>query len=143
MSSLQEEVDRAALTMARTLGAGRLLQSDTSQGVQLTLVRQEGGQAHSFQGQGASLSLSLEEEEEGEEEDRLIVFKSYRDLGCILNRQESCSSPPRLGEGRRVNSRVVGADMYLGRGARKVSGGQRCRVEIARIEESSDCDCGT
>jgi hypothetical protein len=112
----QEEVDRAARTMGEHLAPDSPgLKSDGAGGVALELVVVgEGEQEHHFTGEGAKLSLHLQPEEEGEHQ--LIVFKSYRDLGCILNRQPDCTLPP-AGEGHRVNSRVVGADLYRGAAA--------------------------
>merc|ERR1719228_2927143 len=87
------------------------LSSEGAGGLQLELLLISGEEKHSFTGEGAQLILTHEQKEK---EEKLIVFKSYRDLGCILNRQASCSDPPAVGEGRRVNSRVVGANLYLG-----------------------------
>ena len=121
----QEEVDRAARTMGEHLDPeATKLSSGGAGGLQLELVlirEEEKEEEHRFTGEGAQLILTHEQKEEKQE--KLIVFKSYRDLGCILNRQASCSDPPMVGEGRRVNSRVVGADMYLGEARKEVTHG--------------------
>lgn len=122
VSKWQEEVDRAARTMGSHLKPGTSsLRSEGEGGVQLELVvATEEEQEHRWSGEGADLSISLEQQSS---QSKLLVFKSYRDLGCILNRQLSCSSPPVLGESRRVNSRVVGADLYLGQASTEVRQG--------------------
>lgn len=120
----QEQVDRAARTMGENLDPeATKLSSEGAGGLQLELVlisEEEQEEEHSFTGEGAQLVLTHEQKEKQE---KLIVFKSYRDLGCILNRQASCTDPPMVGEGRRVNSRVVGADMYLGEARKEVTHG--------------------
>ena len=120
----QEQVDRAARTMGEHLDPDATkLSSEGAGGLQLELVlirEEEKEEKHSFTGEGAQLTLT---HEQNEKQEKLIVFKSYRDLGCILNRQASCSDPPMVGEGRRVNSRVVGADMYLGEARKEVTHG--------------------
>ena len=145
----QEEVDLAARTMVQHLGPNTSsLTSQGAGGVVLELVvvgKEEEEEEHRFADEGAELYLTLEHEEQKEE--KLIVFKSYQNLGCILNRQESCSTASveegngtaNVDEGgevkeggggsvgvvgeRRVNSRVVGADMYLGSQRREVNTG--------------------
>ena len=122
----QEQVDRAARTMGEHLDPemATKLSSKGAGGIKLELVliseEEEEEDQLSFTGDGAQLILTHEQKEK---EEKLIVFKSYRDLGCILNRQASCSDPPTVGEGRRVNSRVVGADLYLGEARREVTQG--------------------
>ena len=117
------QVDIAARNMGEHLDPeASKLSSEGAGGLQLELVliREEEEKEHSFRGEGAQLILTHEQKDKQE---KLIVFKSYRDLGCILNRQASCSEPPMVGEGRRVNSRVVGADMYLGEARKEVTHG--------------------
>ena len=120
----QEQVDQAALTMGEHLDPDvTKLSSEGVGGLQLELLlirEEEKEDKVSFRGEGAQLILTHDKEEKQE---KLVVFKSYRDLGCILNRQASCSDPPMVGEGRRVNSRVVGADLYLGEARTEVTHG--------------------
>ena len=75
--------------------------------LQLALVTDSQSLQSSLADQAANISLQLSEEENS---GAVVVLKSYKTLGCIINAQQSCSSP-RISS-KQVNSLVVGADVY-------------------------------
>ena len=75
--------------------------------LQLSLVTDTQSLQSSLADQAANISLQLSEEEHSES---VVILKSYKNLGCIINAQKSCSSP-RISS-KQVNSLVVGADVY-------------------------------
>ena len=118
MDNIQQIVDRAARVLVDSVveSPGEQEELKTSHvELQLALVRENSPSLQSsLADRAANISLQLTgEQTAGPPGQSVVVLKSYKNLGCIINAQSSCSAP-RI-SGKQVNSLVVGADVYQDR----------------------------
>ena len=114
MNNIQNIVDSAARVLVDSVVGSQegeemeiKIKETSHLELQVSLVTDTQSLQSSLADQAANISLQLSEEEHSES---VVILKSYKNLGCIINAQRSCSSP-RISS-KQVNSLVVGADVY-------------------------------